>query len=289
MTSIRKVNIKIHLSSISKIFNIIITIILLLVSWICYNIFLFSSFQISTESMTPYISPKDKVIIFKPLIGARLFDIFSLIGGKDVEIYRTPGINSIKRNDVLVFNYPYYYGMDTIKMQLEKYYIKRCTGLPKDTISIKNGKYIIKKPQEKLIKNHIHTSKHIQINTDSIYSFFKYLIKEFGPLTIPYKNYEIPMDRNNYMLYKTLIKWETRRNLHFDEQTNQYYIGNQSITKYKFKHDYFFVTGDNLKKSEDSRYWGLVPKPFIVGKVYFIIKFHNSKERTIQRIRNNNL
>ena len=287
MVSIRETSIKTHLLSVNDIFNIIILIILLFISWICYNVFLFASFQINTESMTPSILPRDKVVVLKPLIGARLFDFFSLLGGEDVEIFRIPGISTIKRNDVLVFNYPYYYGIDKIKMQLEKYYVKRCIGLPKDTIFIKNKKYTIKKRQNELIKiNHTYSSRSIQISTDSIYSFFKNSIEEFGPLIIPYKNKEILIDRNNYVLYKTLIEWETSKKLHFNEQINQYYIENQSITKYKFKYDYFFVIGDNLKKSEDSRYWGLVPEPFIVGRVYFIIKSNNSKGTTIQRIRN---
>lgn len=35
------------------------------------------------------------------------------------------------------------------------------------------------------------------------------------------------------------------------------------------QHDCFFVLGDNSSVSEDSRIWGLIPKPLIVGKVLF--------------------
>lgn len=268
-------------SLINNILNLAILIGLFFFLFIFWNVFLFTSFQINAESMIPNIFPRDKVIILKPLIGARLFDFFSLLGGHEVDIYRIPGISPIKRYDILVFNYPYYYGIDSIKMQLEKYYVKRCIGLPKDTIFIKDEKYIIKENQ-----NQQQNSKtNIQIETDSIYSFFKNSIKEFGSLIIPYKGYEIYINQNNYILYKTLIKWETRKNLHFNKKSNQYYIDKQIIKKYKFKYNYFFVTGDNIKKSEDSRHWGLVPEPFIVGKAHFIIKFHKSKRITIQRIR----
>ena len=35
--------------------------------------------------------------------------------------------------------------------------------------------------------------------------------------------------------------------------------------KVYFKENYYFMGGDNLDNSKDSRYWGLVPEPYIVG------------------------
>jgi signal peptidase I len=48
--------------------------------------------------------------------------------------YRLPGIANVKRNDVVVFNYPPEHQHPT---DLKTNYIKRCVGLPGDTISIK--------------------------------------------------------------------------------------------------------------------------------------------------------
>ena len=56
--------------------------------------------------------------------------------------FRFPGISKIKRNDVVVFNYPGYTGghNDLDKpVDLRTNYIKRCVGIPKDTLEIKNG------------------------------------------------------------------------------------------------------------------------------------------------------
>ena len=33
---------------------------------------------------------------------------------------------------------------------------------------------------------------------------------------------------------------------------------------------YYFMAGDNALYSTDSRYWGLVPEEFIVGKVVLV-------------------
>lgn len=67
-------------------------------------------------------------------MGGRIFDLLDAAEGKDVEIYRLPGCGKVRRNDVLVFNFPYHHRWDSIGMDLMVYYVKRCIGLPKDTI-----------------------------------------------------------------------------------------------------------------------------------------------------------
>lgn len=239
--------------------------------------------------MEPTILAGDKVFVWKPLLGARIFDIFSLLGGEDVKIYRIPGIHNMKRNDIIVFNYPYYNGLDMIKMQIVKYYIKRCIGLPGDTIFVKNEKYhIIKVQNSSSSKFDIQKKNYTEYelrkkNSYPNHSYFKKNIKDFGPLIIPLKDSEILMDYKNFILYQTLIKWETQKDLTFDEIINCCYSGQQPLKKYRFKHNYFFVIGDNLEESEDSRYWGLVPEPFIVGKVNLTLKSHGLKNNHFHR------
>ena len=48
--------------------------------------------------------------------------------------------------------------------------------------------------------------------------------------------------------------------------------GDSLITDYRFKENYYFTTGDNVMNSQDSRYWGLLPEPFIVGRAIYIWK-----------------
>ena len=44
------------------------------------------------------------------------------------------------------------------------------------------------------------------------------------------------------------------------------------INAFHFNAFYYFVTGDKVMNSKDSRYWGLLPKKFIVGKATLIWK-----------------
>lgn len=58
--------------------------------------------------------------------GARIFNIQDAIDKEPFKIFRLPGLGKIRRNDVLVFNYPYASHTDSIAMDVLLYYVKRC-------------------------------------------------------------------------------------------------------------------------------------------------------------------
>lgn len=62
--------------------------------------------------------------------------------GWELPYYRLPGFSSIKRSDVVVFNYP----ADTINnrpVDKRENYIKRCQGISGDTLSVVNGQVFV--------------------------------------------------------------------------------------------------------------------------------------------------
>ena len=116
----------------------------LAVVWVLLQVTSLASFRIPTDSMQPTLKPGDNILVNKSIMGARIFNIWDAAEEKEVEMHRLPGLGKVKRNDVLVFHYPYPHKNDSLSMHLLKYYVKRCIALPGDTMGITQGHYYIK-------------------------------------------------------------------------------------------------------------------------------------------------
>lgn len=232
--------------------------------------------------MEPVIIPGDYVLVNKLTYGARLFDVFSVLSGDKVKIKRVPGIAKIKRNDIVVFHFPYPKIWGKIEMDMFKYYIKRCIGISGDSISIRKGFYLNNKTN-KILGNQnaqkILSVKSVESMPEGVFntypkdSVLRWNIKNFGPLYIPKKGDVIFLNRKNFVLYQKIIEWESKSILRIENDT--LFSNNIPISKYIFKKNYYFMAGDKIENSQDSRYLGLVPEEFIVGKAWFVWKSKN--------------
>ncbi|WP_455629170.1 signal peptidase I [Parabacteroides chinchillae] len=243
------------------------------------QVFVFSSFRIPSDSMSPELIEGDNVVVCKLTIGPRLFNIFASLRGEKTPVYRLPGFKEIERNDVLVFHHLHPNTWDKLEMHMMKYYIKRCIGLPGDTLLIQNGFYKIKGTDIQVGNREAQTHlslRNKQTFEESVYitypydSIMQWNIKDFGPLYIPKANDKISMDRTSYHLYWKLIEWEQQKKLIYKDSL--VYLGNQPISEYQFQKNYYFMGGDKADNSQDSRYWGLLPEDYIVGKAWLIWK-----------------
>lgn len=248
-------------------------------------VFLISLHKVSSSSMYPELIEGDYILVWKPTLGPRLFDIFDALKGKQVKINRLSGFRNVQRNDVIVFNspYPQWDVWEKIEMHMLNYYVKRCIGLPGDTLTIDDGYFQIEGVDELL--GNIESQKRIasankEILSQSAYyqtfpfdSIIDWNIRTFGPLYIPHKGDSITINREKFLLYKRLIEWEQGKKLDFQDSIAVLDI--EPIVGYRFLHDYYFMVGDNGLNSIDSRFWGLVPEEFIVGKAWLIYKSIN--------------
>lgn len=273
---------------VKKGINIIFYVCMLGLAWLGIQIFLFSSFRIPSDSMSPALEQGDYVAVCKLLQGPRLFNLFASIRGQQTEIYRLPGFRNIRRNDVVVFNYPYAESNDTIRLSIQSYFIKRCIGLPGDTLQIVNGMYRIKGVDQPL--GNRDSQQHIGIRVknsfgDGIYDCypsdadFRWNIHRFGPLYIPRQGDRIALTSEAFRLYRKLIAWE--QPLPVTCHDSSVYIGDRPERFYVFKKNYYFMAGDNGLNSKDSRYWGLLPEEFMVGKACLIWKSVDPTTREI--------
>ena len=257
---------------VDKLLTLACGLSVLIIMGILLQITTFASFRVPTDSMQPTLLPGDNILVNKSIMGARIFDIWEAAEEKEVEIHRMPGFGKVKRNDVLVFHYPYPHKNDSLSMHLLKYYVKRCIALPGDTMGIRKGRYYVKGFDEPI--GNIRAQKRIGwLRKDDAmgvvmdaYPWDKYLnwtIQDFGPLHVPARGQTVAMDSTAVKLYRKLIEWEQKKPM--TRSGDKVYLGDSLIQEYRFRENYYFMGGDNMANSKDSRYWGLLPEPYIVG------------------------
>lgn len=118
-----KIQAHIH-NLINKGINIVFWLCMISVLWFVVQVFVLASFKIPSDSMEPGLTTGDNILVWKPTIGPRIFNLFASMRNEQTEIYRIPGFKKIKRNDILVFNFPHPNNWDKIEMHILKYYIK---------------------------------------------------------------------------------------------------------------------------------------------------------------------
>lgn len=258
---------------VSKMLNLFFYLCLGLVVWMLVQVCCYTSFKIPSDSMEPELLAGDRIVVDKMCRGARLFDVLAALRDERVTIRRLPAFGNFRHNDVLVFNFPYKQRWDSICFDVMKYYVKRCIALPGDTLEIRNGYFNIKgwngtlgnmASQERVSRLTKETAPEGVMNTFPWNEKLGWTIKEFGPLPVPAKGQVVKMDSLGWLFYRQLIGWEQEKPLRMDNE--KVCLGDSVIREYRFKDNYYFVAGDNAENSQDSRYWGMLPEEFVVGK-----------------------
>lgn len=92
----------------------------------------------------------------------------------------------------------------------------------------------------------------------------------FGPLTLPKEGMKIKMTKDNIIKYGPVIaEYEYNDKVDIATDFSKITIDGKEIKEYTFRQGYYFMMGDNRHNSQDSRYWGFVPRDHIVGKAWF--------------------
>lgn len=269
----------VHTSFYKKIIGIFLISCLLWFIYLVSTLFFVSFFDISGCSMEPTLFTGDNIIIDHPVFGSRIANPWAALKGAEAQTKERINPLKINHNEVIVFNFPFTSSWQRIRMNLNTYYVKRCIGIPGDTVEIRNGFYVIN--HRKGVAGHQGNQHRLSLRPKESFDFAEYYtfpynaflkwnIKEFGPLYVPGHNSSIRLNSVNFLLYKTLIEWEQKKPLHYSG--NKIFLGEQEISEYRFRKNYYFMGGDHVEDSEDSRYWGLVPEEFIVGKAVLILK-----------------
>lgn len=275
---------RLRISFTKKIIGIFLISCLLWFVYFISTLFFISFFDISGRSMEPTLFTGDNILIDHPVLGTRITNPLAALKGAEAQTRERINPPKICHNEIVVFNFPFTSSWQHIRMNLNTYYVKRCIGLPGDTVEIRNGFYVVNR--RKGIVGHQGNQYRLSLRSNESFDFSEYYtfpydillkwnIKEFGPLYVPGHNSYIRLTPLNFLLYKTLIEWEQKKPLYY--ANDKIFLGDQEIDGYHFQKNYYFMGGDHVEDSEDSRYWGLVPEEFIVGKALLILKSIDDK------------
>lgn len=245
--------------------------------------FLGDQFIIPTQSMVPTLVPGDRVLVDKTIMGARIYKDFDFDPeGMELKCWRTRGRRGIRRNDVVVFNYPEHGGH--ISFVINHVFCKRVAGLPGDSISVVEGRLHNNNHEGPL--GYQPAQDRLAATPDSLVRCYlpaypldghiPWTIRNMGPLYIPRRGDRIRVTAREGTLYRRILEWETGRKIHCDWEKDVVWTGDSLLTHHTFQHNCYFMCGDNVGNSNDSRYWGFVPEEYIVGVV---TRIHYSRDR----------
>jgi signal peptidase I len=155
-----RINTATLLSILNKVFKFLFWSFFI---WLFVRVFVWQVVQVPSNSMNQTLIEDDRLLVNKLAYGARIpitplsIDLLSahtFLDWIQLPYLRLPGYSSVKRNDVLVFNFPL---EDQTPIDEKKEYVKRCVALPSDTLSIIKGIIFInghELPDEKLVNYH---------------------------------------------------------------------------------------------------------------------------------------
>lgn len=243
--------------------------------WLLFRLCIADSFRIPTPSMSPTLNSGDLVVVNKSLLGGRIYsDLNFEKEGQELQAWRLKGVRSVQYNDICVFNYPKH--KNRICFVINHCFCKRCVGLPGDSLWIENGFY--RNNNYSGVLGLHEEQRKLSLLPDSIFSINKLMgrklgwnLHDFGPLYIPRQGDILSITPKEAMLYKDILQWEIGKKLQWNSETGDVWADSIPLTRHIFQHNYYFMAGDNVCDSKDSRYWGLVPEEYIIGIVGWIL------------------
>ena len=207
-----------------KLGYIVLGLFALFQIYLFIRLYWLASCSIPTYSMSPTLISGDYILVSMQIPGRREINEDSDSG--KLSVHRVKGTRKVRKNDVVVFNFPYVENDSRMIFDMKIFYCKRCVGTPGEIYSWR-----------------------WEEGADSVY--------------LPYKGESLTIDSLNLRHYSRPIEYETGR---MPELVNGTVIHADTVmNSYRFKSDYYFMQGDNYADSYDSRFWGILPEDFILG------------------------
>lgn len=117
-------------------------------------------------------------------------------------------------------------------------------------------------------RNENYVKRILAVPHDTVYfdgSRYTTHVVNYPLFTVPNEGETVDLNPQNINFYLPLI--EKYEGVQAGQVLDKIYIEGKEVRKYTFKNKYYFLQGDNIAESIDSRQWGLIPEYAIFGKI----------------------
>ncbi len=214
--------------------------------------FVVEPFNIPSSSMVPSLYTGDFILVNKAAYGLKL----------PLTHTKILSTGSPKHGDVVVFRYP---------LNEKRYYIKRMIGLPGDTVAFDNG---VLKINGTKVETTLADYQMPQALQDTLFQ------RQIGQhrLTDDERSHLGRTEEQNANYYQEKLGEHSYKVRYLKEALDyvpqfiakESEVNSQTKWQITVPEGYYFVMGDNRDRSEDSRYWGLVPEKNLAGRASYI-------------------
>jgi len=225
------------------------------------------AFRIPTASMENTLYIGDFVLVNKFIYGAKT-PAYLPFTQTPVPFMTLPGLTDPARGDIIIFESPVWKDDPSSTIV---YYVKRCVGLPGDTLRIVdqvlsvNGSIL---PMPSNAKNEKWIPPSGRHADPRIYpKGAPFTAENYGPVIVPWSGRVVELS------IETIDEWRTP----VEREGHMLRVENDSVLidgipseSYTVEKDYYFMMGDNRRNSLDSRFWGFVPEDLIIGKAMIV-------------------
>ncbi len=240
-----------------------LTVLVTLIAALFLKSFVIDAYCIPSHSMENTLIVGDYIFVNKLAYGIQSPHVFPFTK-IHAPYFNIPLGRSIRRGDVIVFEYPL--SSEAPQNDGVEYYIKRCIGLPGDTVSVING--IVHVNGIKQNKPYSQSMSSRCVQGTLFPKSMNFNERQYGPLYIPRKGDTVSLSPEIIDQWLPVIQYEGH--LLTLTPDSVILIDGRAETKYCVEQNYYFVLGDNLENSMDSRYWGYLPERNIIGEALLI-------------------
>jgi signal peptidase I len=234
-----------------------------LIAVLLINSFVMASFEVPTPSMENTVMVGDRVLVNKFIYGGTTPYTIPLTTIR-IPHLRVPGFRSVRRGDAIVFDWPG--ERDRLDKPAQVFYLKRCIGLPGDTVRIEqrtvyvndqlvpfptHAQFLRSRPFPAALADPAIFPRGAAFNEDN-----------WGPVVVPRRGARIPLSASNLEQWEVFVAREGHR---VQRNGDVIMLDGAPASAYTAARDYVFAMGDNRDISLDSRYWGFVPVEDIIG------------------------